>query len=236
MPYNNLRLLSICFATIYLLTTPWQPYPGSFIIKGLSVGLLAVLALRIGGVVSREIPILGLALGLSSVGDILLDINPDRLFVVGLGSFLLVHVIYSFLFLRNHPRPLMVDTPLLMVLLPLGLYVGALCAWLLPSLGGLMIPVAIYMIAIATMVVTSILARFPTSSVMIGAILFLISDSLLAINKFKSSVPYRDLLVWSTYYAGQYAITIGFLRAKLEPVAVPVNRPTLADSQSSSGL
>jgi len=215
MPYNNLRLLSICCGAIYLLTAPWQPYPGSFVIKGLSVGLLAVLALRIGGVVSREIPILGLALAFSSLGDILLDLNPDRLFVLGLGSFLLVHVIYSFLFLRNRPRPLLIDTPVLLLLLALGLYVGALCAWLLPNLGGLMVPVALYMLAITTMVITAILARFPAPWVMLGAILFLISDSLLAVNRFKTTIAYHDFLVWSTYYAGQYCIAIGFLQSKL---------------------
>lgn len=217
MPFNNLRLLSICFAAVYLLTTPWQPYPGSFVVKGLSVGLLAVLALRIGGVLSREIPILGLALTVSALGDILLDLNPDRLFVFGLACFLFVHVIYSFLFLRNRPRPLLIQMPVLFLLLAVGFYAGALCAWLLPSLGSLTIPVAIYMAAITTMVVTAILARFPVQWVAVGAILFLISDSLLAINRFKTSVPYRDFLVWTTYYAGQYGIAIGFLKSKLQP-------------------
>jgi len=44
--------------------------------------------------------------------------------------------------------------------------------------------------------------------------LFLISDSILAVNKFKTEVPLRDYLVWATYYAAQYAITTGFLVRK----------------------
>jgi uncharacterized membrane protein YhhN len=64
------------------------------------------------------------------------------------------------------------------------------------------------------MVISAILARFENPWVAVGAILFLISDSLLAVNKFKTPVPYRDFLVWSTYYAGQYGIAIGFLAAK----------------------
>src|ERR1039457_4679552 len=61
------------------------------------------------------------------------------------------------------------------------------------------------------MVISAILARFENPWVAVGAILFLISDSLLAVNKFKTPVPYRDFLVWSTYYAGQYGIAVGFL-------------------------
>ena len=45
--------------------------------------------------------------------------------------------------------------------------------------------------------------------------LFLISDSILAINKFKSPLPLRGYLVWATYYLAQYGIAIGFLREKL---------------------
>jgi hypothetical protein len=35
----------------------------------------------------------------------------------------------------------------------------------------------------------------------------------LAVNKFKAPVPYRDVLVWTTYYVGQFAIANGFLAA-----------------------
>ena len=35
---------------------------------------------------------------------------------------------------------------------------------------------------------------------MIGAILFLASDSILALDKFRSPLPQRDLLIMSTYY------------------------------------
>jgi len=139
------------------------------------------------------------------------------LFVYGLGAFLLVHLTYVLLFVRNRPRPLAIGAaqavPVVLVLL----YSVGVSSWLLPSFGSLTIPVAIYMCAITAMVVTAILARFSNPWVACGAILFLISDSLLAINKFKTPVPYRDYLVWSTYYAGQYAIATGFLMEKLRP-------------------
>jgi uncharacterized membrane protein YhhN len=203
-----LRRLSIVCGVLYLVTQPWQPYPGSFVVKGLSVGPLAVLAFLAGS------PLLGMALALSTVGDVLLDLDPDRLFVFGLGSFLVAHLVYIPVFVRNRSRTIALSAPRLLVAALVLLYSIAVSSWLLPSLGNLMVPVAIYMCAITAMVVSAILARFPNPWVAAGAILFLISDSLLAVNKFKTPVPYRDFLVWSTYYAGQYGIAIGFLAAK----------------------
>jgi uncharacterized membrane protein YhhN len=205
MSHRILRWLSVVSSFVYLVTQPWQPYPGSFIVKGMSVGPLALLAFVAGS------PMLGLALALSTLGDILLDLDPQRLFVFGLGSFLVAHVVYIFLFVRNRRRTITVGAARVLLAVLVLLYSIAVSAWLLPSLGGLIVPVAIYMCAITAMVVSAILARFQNPWIVVGAILFLISDSLLAVNKFKTPVPYRDFLVWSTYYAGQYAIATGFL-------------------------
>jgi uncharacterized membrane protein YhhN len=46
-------------------------------------------------------------------------------------------------------------------------------------------------------------------------VLFPTSDSILAINKFKSPGPMAGYLIWATYYLAQYGIAIGFLREKL---------------------
>jgi uncharacterized membrane protein YhhN len=205
MPHRMLRWLSVVCGFAYLVTAPWQPYAGSAIIKGLSVGPLALLAFVAGS------PVLGLALALSTLGDILLDLDPERLFVFGLGSFLIAHVVYIFLFVRNRRRTIALGASRVLLAALVLLYSIGVSAWLLPSLGGLIAPVAIYMCAITAMVVSAILARFQNPWIVVGAILFLISDSLLAVNKFKAPIPYRDFLVWSTYYAGQYGIAIGFL-------------------------
>src|ERR1700722_3008394 len=99
MSHKILRWLSISSGLIYLVTQLWQPYPGSFIVKGLSVGPLALLAFIAGA------PMLGVALALSTLGDILLDLDPERLFVFGLGSFLVAHLVYIFVFVRYRRRP-----------------------------------------------------------------------------------------------------------------------------------
>ena len=200
-----LRWLSIAAGFAYLASGPWQPYPGSVVVKGLSVGALAAIAFLAGS------PILGAALALSSLGDVLLDLDPVRLFVFGLASFLVAHLVYTVLFLRSRRRPIELSGPRGALVLLMIFTAASLGSWLIPSLGRLMVPVAIYMFAITAMVVSAIVARFASPWVAVGAILFLVSDSVLAINKFKMTLPYRDIVVWSTYYLGQYAIATGFL-------------------------
>jgi uncharacterized membrane protein YhhN len=45
----------------------------------------------------------------------------------------------------------------------------------------------------------------------VGAFLFYISDSVLAINKFVGGIPNAQLMVMTTYYTAQYSIAVGFL-------------------------
>jgi uncharacterized membrane protein YhhN len=46
-------------------------------------------------------------------------------------------------------------------------------------------------------------------------ILFPISDSILAVNKFKAPVPTTGYSIWATYHLAQFGIEIGFLLEKL---------------------
>ena len=231
MPPEILRWLSIVCGFLYLVTQPWQPYTGSVIVKGLSVGPLALLAFLAGS------PMLGAALALSTLGDVLLDLDPVGLFVFGLGSFLVAHLVYISVFIRNRRRTVPLGVPRVLLAVGVLLYSVAVSGWLLPSLGNLIVPVAIYMCAITAMVISAILGRFENPWVAVGAILFLISDSLLAVNKFKTPVPYRDFLVWSTYYTGQYGIAIGFLTALSPSVRAGTNSfPRTIAGSSGSGI
>jgi hypothetical protein len=65
--------------------------------------------------------------------------------------------------------------------------------------------------AITAMVVSSIGARLPGVWVPVGAVLFLISDAILAANRFKTPIPGRDYLVWGTYYFGQMLIALAYV-------------------------
>mgnify|MGYP003578562071 CR=1 FL=1 len=159
--------------------------------------------------------ILAMALAFSSLGDALLDLDPERLFIKGLLAFLAAHFIYILLFVRNWVRPLRPKAWQLALVGAVLIYNLLLSLWLAPSLGAVAGPVMFYVCVITAMAVSAILAGFAKPWVYTGVILFLISDSILAVNKFKSPMPMGGYLIWTTYYLAQFGIAIGFLREKL---------------------
>jgi uncharacterized membrane protein YhhN len=187
----------------YLLFRGWAPLPAEIVLKGLSVTLLAVMALQ------AKHGLLAAALLLSSFGDVLLACG-DRFFIGGLAAFLFSHLVYIVLFVRRRAslpgaRGQFAFPALLVVF---GLGFGE---WLAPSLGALRVPVFCYIAAIIAMVATASRANYGSPWVLTGVVLFLISDSLLGAGRFKQPIPLGSLLVWTTYYAGQCGITLGIL-------------------------
>jgi uncharacterized membrane protein YhhN len=184
---------------------------------------LAVLGLRVlgraeraapgvGGLGIRDSRILAAALSLSCLGDVLLHLGGRRNFAFGLSAFLLAHVAYVVLCARRWPRPLRPAPGRLALAGAVILYAVAFTAWLAPGLGPFGLLVLAYAVAITAMAVTAILARFSTPFVATGALLFVLSDSLIAAGRFRAAVPLAGLLIWPAYYLGQYLITMGFLR------------------------
>jgi len=138
-------------------------------------------------------------------------------FMQGLASFLTAHVLYSILFVKSGPRAWN-----LFAAVPLGLFGAVMATWLIASggvAGGLVAPVMLYLSVILTMAMIAV-ARYkaePTlasRTVLIGALFFVVSDSLLAINKFVLTLPYSGLLVLGTYYSAQECILLGWVRGR----------------------
>ena len=204
--------LSATCSLSYFITKSWQPFPGSVVLKALCIAPFAVIALRLLG--KPDNWLLGGALAFSTLGDICLDLS--GFFVQGLAAFLLAHLIYVTVFVRNWQRPMRLTSNQVTSLLALLLYSLTLTTWLWPGLGKLALPVLFYVCALTLMVASAIAAHFRQSWIVWGALLFLISDSLIGINKFKTPVPAGGYLVWATYYLGQCGIALGFLREKLE--------------------
>ena len=123
-------------------------------------------------------------------------------------------VLYIGLFVRSWRRPLRVGGAPIATAVGVVAYSGLLFAWLVPGLGALAVPVTLYSGALTLMAVTSIMAGFTRPIVPIGAILFVVSDSMIAAGRFRTAVPLAGVLIWVTYYVGQYCIAVGFLREK----------------------
>lgn len=177
------------------------PFP-AVVLKGLAVSTLAVLAWP-------ESAVLMGGLAFSSLGDVLLEF--PGLFAAGLASFFVTHLIYIFLFRRFwRERPAKGKWVAMAAIV---LYSGALLRILDgPPLGTLRLPVYFYVAAITLMVLSAIRATWTTRMVVSGALLFLISDSVLGFDRFVWHVPFRNLVVWPTYYIGQLALALGVLK------------------------
>jgi uncharacterized membrane protein YhhN len=157
----------------------------------------------------------------SWLGDLflLLDSKVPIFFIVGLGSFLITHIFYIlyFLSIENSSPSLLKKQPLLIVLTLC--YGSALVVLLFPYLGDLKIPVILYAAVICTMLLCSLhISRklpAPSNSYFVaGALLFVLSDSLLAINKFYQPFAFAGTLIMLTYCAAQFYIVMGFIKRR----------------------
>ena len=154
------------------------------------------------------------ALLFSWVGDVLLMFESANanFFIFGLVAFLLAHIFYIVLFDQIRVREKFKQS--LFPLLPIAIYYFLLISLLQPDLGGMQKPVSIYGLVISIMLSFAIdLWRLKDRAVavliILGALLFISSDSLLAINKFYKQFELAGIAVMSTYGVAQLLITIG---------------------------
>lgn len=155
------------------------------------------------------------ALVFSLAGDILLMfVNLSaHFFTAGLAAFLLAHILYTYVFLKSRnttKKPGLFVSVLLVYGISLFLLLQA-------YLGKMLLAVLLYMLVILIMATAAYL-RYKTVSkisyylVLIGAILFLISDSLLAINKFYTPLAYSNISIMFSYAFAQLFIVLGLLK------------------------
>jgi uncharacterized membrane protein YhhN len=166
--------------------------------------LLAIVALR------GKLQLFALALLFSAAGDALLAYDGERLFVPGLASFLTTHVLYAVVFVlaaKGATAPLSAGRRVMLAIIPT--FAAAYGAVLWPNLGTLAIPVILYIAAIVVMAMLSLRVR--AIEVPLGAVLFMISDSLIALEKFLWQAEWVGPLVWITYALAQLLITRGVL-------------------------
>jgi uncharacterized membrane protein YhhN len=155
----------------------------------------------------------------SFVGDIFLlveDMNPN-FFIIGLACFLLTHIFYCLFFLQVKKVGISLLKQKPYLLLFAVLYTSGLLALLVPKLGTLTIPVITYACVLTIMLLCSLRAyNFANEasrlSLVMGAVFFVISDSLLAINKFYAAFTGAGFFIMLTYCCAQYFILTGFIK------------------------
>jgi alkenylglycerophosphocholine hydrolase len=151
---------------------------------------------------------LTIGLLLSAVGDVLLE-APGR-FVAGLATFLCAHVAYSVAFVFDEHRVRAERA------IPFGIWLLAAFWWVRPGLGDMTVPVVVYMLAIGLMMWRAA-ARWGdhprAAAAVVGAILFGLSDTLIAIDRFRAPIPGAPYAIILLYWAGQAGIAASALPA-----------------------
>jgi uncharacterized membrane protein YhhN len=144
-------------------------------------------------------PWLFVALACSLAGDVLLML-PQVAFASGLAAFLAAHVAYVVVF----GMPIGAILPWFVVVVAVGApVIVRILGRVRPA--PLRAAVAVYMCAIAVMAASAIASG--STLAVVGALLFVTSDSLLAWNRFVAPFPMAQLAIMVTYHLGQLGLT-----------------------------
>lgn len=180
--------------------------------------LMPVLAYFAWNKAGSSTPFLLAGLFFSWIGDVALMYDHLRpfYFIIGLGAFLVAHILYIISYLKASRKSSSQRNFVWVVIGSIGVlsYGAILLYYLSPTLGALKAPVHLYAGILVLMVLVA-LSRFGKTNslsywqVLSGAIFFMISDSILAINKFATPVYASGIFIMSTYILAQYLIVKG---------------------------
>ena len=205
--HRSLYALAVVLGIAYITLIEFKPYPLSWLLKMAPMLIYAFLAWRLfPGAVGRW-----LALGFigAAGGDFFLDYgNRDGLFVQALLSFLvnqLAFIVGFYLLTRrgcwHWPRSIAVV-----------LYSALLAVWMVPAAAGLQLPVAVYLASLLAMALCAARVEARPGAIWLGAMLFVLADSLIGLNKFVMPFAHSTLIIVCIYFTGQSLIAWGLLQ------------------------
>jgi uncharacterized membrane protein YhhN len=187
---------------------------GLYVFKPLTTALIIAMFAAGAGSAPRDVLwyLVGAGLVASLVGDVLLMLESER-FVAGLVSFLVAHVLYAAAFAGRvvAAEGFATRAEYWVPLALLAVYAVATYRYLAPGLGALAAPVAAYVAVITAMgwqaAAGYALARDAAAlSAFAGATLFMASDTLLAVDRFRRRLPAAQAYALGTYFAAQWLI------------------------------
>jgi uncharacterized membrane protein YhhN len=214
-----LSLAYFLIGIIFIIVQDQTSFYSGLVLKGIIIPILMVLLLvNRKSVPVRLLYIILAALIFSWAGDVILEFSQrsETFFIPGLVSFLLAHLMYLTAFLKTPGRNSILKNRIYL-LFPVLVYGGGLITFLYPDLGSMRLPVTIYALVIFTMLGTAInrLEKVNPISfylVLSGAILFVLSDSAIAVNKFGHHFGSSGIVIMSTYILAQYLIITGYIK------------------------
>jgi len=208
---NYWLTLFIIDAVLHLTTTISSIPTLNLITKPLLMILLGGYFVSLVGNKNNKLRLLIIiALACSWFGDTFLmfqESNP-MFFMLGLGSFLLAHVAYVIGF--NKFDNLVPKSAVYLIVILFATYSLTLANALWSGLGEMKIPVLVYALVITLMGIFGFIKNWQINKlILIGVVLFIISDSLIAYTKFVEPLDMSRLLIMSTYITAQFLIIKG---------------------------
>ena len=208
MPTAILSTLVLATALFTIRAEHEGDRPRVYIFKPLTTALLILVALQSGHETAAAYkPLIVAGLLCSLAGDVFLMLPRDR-FVAGLVSFLFAHLFYVAAFTLDGGR-----APRARAALPLVVYGAVMLRLLWPRLGRLKAPVVVY-VAVILLMAWQAANRWLASgdggsaSALVGALLFVASDSALAWARFRGGFGGAQAVVLGTYFAAQWLIAL----------------------------
>ena len=193
-------IAAIIFGLYYVFLIDAISDGAKMLFKLIPMVLIILFALSTRIRTARYFTLVCIGLVFCAIGDYTL-----QWFIIGLSSFLIGHILYIAAFSEGKER---VPTVMKVALL---LYGAIMAVWMCSTLLGKGETVlAIAVLAYISVILTMGWMAFRTGSLFakIGALSFIASDSILAINKFIVDVPYSHQLIMFSYYAAQIFIAL----------------------------
>lgn len=158
-----------------------------------------------------------LAIFFSWLGDLLLMFQQkhELFFIAGLLSFLMAHIAYIIAFSKSI-KSYQVSNKMMLIMGVIFLYELLFLYFLYPGLNELLVPVSLYATVICTMLIFALLrfqqvSTFSFAITFLGALLFVLSDSIIAVNKFLLPFALAYPAIIALYATGQYLIINGLV-------------------------
>ena len=200
--------LFLFFASVFIASTFLTPYPFSWVLKFLPILVLLHYSwqqLSLTRESAHKLFVAGLAF--SALGDFFLDYDRVNWFVFGLGSFLVAHLFYIFSL-----KPVVLKR--VPIILLYCLYGMGMFSLIYSGLGELFIPVLVYMTVLLLMGITTLLSQKSNTWLIIGGISFIVSDSLIGLDKFYYEIPFASFWIMTAYYLAQFSLVKGMFEQR----------------------
>lgn len=172
--------------------------------KTLPIFLLAIYALF----ATPQFLWLAFALFFCALGDFFLSLDKNKFFISGLSAFLIGHILYVLFFNFE----LGIEPTSYLSVLGVAIYAISFGGYLVTKTTKYRIPIIGYVLILCAMVIFATFLPPQYIFVKLGALVFVISDSLLAIRMFiikeKRSKEILSIAVWCTYITAQFLIVL----------------------------